>query len=168
MCGIAGIVAPNGFEPSVLMAMTHMIRYRGPDGYGFAYVSPHEGTEIIHNEDRRPVNPTPVVGLGNRRLAILDTSAAGDQPMQTDDGRFCITFNGEIYNYEEIRHELKQTGYRFQTKTDTEVILRSYQQWGPECLHHFNGMWAFALWDETRQRLFCARDRFWVKPFSYA
>jgi asparagine synthase (glutamine-hydrolysing) len=170
MCGIAGIVAPKGFEPSILMAMTHLIRYRGPDGYGFAFINRADAAsgEIIHNEDRRPVNPVPVIGLGNRRLAILDTSTAGDQPMQIDDCRFCITFNGEIYNYKEIREELQQAGHRFRTGTDTEVILRSYQQWGPECLHRFNGMWAFALWDNTRRRLFCARDRFGVKPFYYA
>jgi asparagine synthase (glutamine-hydrolysing) len=170
MCGIAGIVAPKGFEPSVLVEMTHLIRYRGPDGYGFAFIGSGDaaGGEIIHNEGRLPVNPSPTIGLGNRRLAILDTSSAGDQPMQIDDGRFCITFNGEIYNYKEIREELQQAGHRFRTGTDTEVILRSYQQWGPECLQRFNGMWAFALWDNARQRLFCARDRFGVKPFFYA
>jgi asparagine synthase (glutamine-hydrolysing) len=170
MCGIAGIVAPKGFEPSVLMDMTHLIRYRGPDGYGFAYINPRDaaGSEIVHNEDRAPNNPVPVIGLGNRRLAILDTSKAGDQPMQIDDRNFCITYNGEIYNYKEIREELEQAGHRFRTGTDTEVILRAYQQWGQDCLQRFNGMWAFALWDNARQRLFCARDRFGVKPFYYA
>ncbi len=170
MCGIAGIVAPKGFEPSVLIAMTHLIRYRGPDGYGFSFVGRGEaaGGEIIHNEDRQPRNQTPVVGLGNRRLAILDTSSAGDQPMQIEDHSFCITYNGEIYNYKEIRQELEQAGHRFRTGTDTEVILRSYQQWGQDCLLRFNGMWAFALWDNAKQRLFCSRDRFGVKPFYYA
>jgi len=170
MCGIAGIVAPKGFSPSVLVDMTQLIRYRGPDGYGFAYISPGAANslEIIHNQDRPPANPAPVLGLGNRRLAILDTSSAGNQPMQIEGGRFCITFNGEIYNYKEIREELEQAGYRFHTGTDTEVILRSYQQWGPDCLQRFNGMWAFALWDHANKRLFCARDRFGVKPFYYA
>jgi asparagine synthase (glutamine-hydrolysing) len=170
MCGIAGIVAPKGFEPSVLLAMTHLIRYRGPDGYGFAFINRQDATggEMIHNEDRMPANPIPVIGLGNRRLAILDTSTAGDQPMQIEDRGFSITFNGEIYNYKEIRRELELAGHRFRTGTDTEVILRSYQQWGPECLQRFNGMWAFALWDNARQRLFCARDRFGVKPFYYS
>jgi len=170
MCGIAGIIAPKGFEPSVLVEMTHLIRYRGPDGYGFAFISPGDptGGEIVHNENRHPSNPRPVIGLGNRRLAILDTSTAGDQPMQIEDRSFCITYNGEIYNYKEIREELEQAGHRFRTGTDTEVILRSYQQWGSACLQRFNGMWAFALWDNARQRLFCARDRFGVKPFYYA
>lgn len=170
MCGIAGIVAPKTFQAEVLVAMTHLIRYRGPDGYGFAYFgrSDSTGGEIVHNQDRFPTNPAPIVGLGNRRLAILDTSSAGAQPMQTEDRRLCLTFNGEIYNYKEIRHELKKAGHRFRTRTDTEVILRSYQQWGPDCLHRFNGMWALALWDNAQQRLFCARDRFGVKPFYYA
>jgi asparagine synthase (glutamine-hydrolysing) len=170
MCGIAGIVAPKGFDPSVLMAMTQIIQYRGPDGYGFAFINRGDpaGGEIIHNEDRRPASTSPMIGLGNRRLAILDTSTAGDQPMQIDDRRFCITFNGEIYNYREVRKELEHAGHRFRTGTDTEVILRSYQQWGPECLQRFNGMWAFALWDNVKQRLFCARDRFGVKPFYYS
>jgi len=170
MCGIAGIVTPRGFEPPLLTAMTHLIRYRGPDGYGFAYIGRGDsaGGEIMHNEDRRPLKPAPVVGLGNRRLAILDTSTAGDQPMETEDRRLTITFNGEIYNYKEIREELKGVGHHFRTGTDTEVILHAYQQWGPECLQRFNGMWAFALWDSPRQRLFCARDRFGVKPFYYA
>lgn len=170
MCGIAGILAPRGFKPSVLMEMTHLIQYRGPDGFGFAFFGRGDaaGGEVIHNENRQPANQTSVIGLGNRRLAILDRSTAGNQPMQSDDRRFSITFNGEIYNYKEIRQELELAGHRFRTGTDTEVILHSYQQWGPECLQRFNGMWAFAIWDNARQRLFCARDRFGVKPFYYA
>jgi asparagine synthase (glutamine-hydrolysing) len=170
MCGIAGIVAPKTFAPGVLIAMTQVIRYRGPDGYGFAFIgrSDARGGEVFHNEERFPSTAAPVIGLGNRRLAILDTSTAGDQPMQIEDGRLSITYNGEIYNYREIRAELEQAGFRFRTGTDTEVILRSYQHWGPDCLQHFNGMWAFALWDNAKQRLFCARDRFGVKPFYYA
>jgi asparagine synthase (glutamine-hydrolysing) len=150
--------------------MTQLIRYRGPDGYGFAYVSSKDAAkcEIIHDQERWPATAAPVVGLGNRRLAILDTTAAGSQPMQIDESGLCITFNGEIYNFKEIRDELEQEGHRFRTGTDTEVILRSYQQWGIECLRRFNGMWAFALWDNARRRLFCARDRFGVKPFYYA
>jgi len=170
MCGIAGIVAPKGFSPSTLAAMTQLIHYRGPDGYGFAFINPGDprGGEIIHNQERPPKHSAPVIGLGNRRLAILDTSSAGDQPMSIDDRLFTITFNGEIYNYREIREELEQAGHRFHSGTDTEVILRAYQHWGPACLQRFNGMWAFAIWDNARQKLFCARDRFGVKPFYYA
>ena len=116
------------------MDMTHLIRYRGPDGYGFAYIDSGEAanSEIIHNEDRAPRNPVPMIGLGNRRLAILDTSKAGDQPMEIEGRNYCITYNGEIYNYKEIRQELEQAGQRFRTGTDTEVILRAYQQWGQD------------------------------------
>jgi asparagine synthase (glutamine-hydrolysing) len=89
-------------------------------------------------------------------------------PMEIDDGAYCLTFNGEIYNYKEIRQELEAIGHRFKTGTDTEVILHAYKQWGEECLRRFNGMWSFALWDRPKQRLFCARDRFGVKPFFYA
>jgi asparagine synthase (glutamine-hydrolysing) len=170
MCGIAGIVDPQGMAPSSLVKMTQLIRYRGPDGYGFAFINPGDkcGGEIIHKQERLPRNLTPVVGLGNRRLAILDISDAGSQPMQSDDGALTITFNGEIYNYKEIREELEQIGHHFRTQTDTEVILLAYRQWGPACLCRFNGMWALALWDNAKQFLFCARDRFGVKPFYYA
>jgi len=170
MCGIAGIVAIEGVNPQALIAMTNLISYRGPSGFGFAYMRP--GTEaqleILHNQDRVPSTLRPVVGLGNRRLAILDVSAAGNQPMEIENGAYCITYNGEIYNYKEIRQELERSGYRFRTGTDTEVILYAYQEWGEQCLHRFNGMWSFALWDRAKQRLFCARDRFGVKPFYYA
>ncbi len=169
MCGIAGIVALDGFDPKLLASMTHLVKYRGPDGYGFAFFRPSENaaSEAIHNEDRPPRFASPVVGLGNRRLAILDLSALGDQPMQTEDGALSITYNGEIYNYPEIRKELEKRGHSFRTRTDTEVLLHAYQEWGSECLNRFNGMWSFAIWDRGHQRLFCARDRFGVKPFYY-
>lgn len=170
MCGIAGIIAPGGFEPRTLVAMTHLVQYRGPNGFGFAYAGPGTWSEveIIHNEDRVPNLPRPVVGLGSRRLAILDVSALGNMPMEIDGGAFCVVFNGEIYNYKEVRQELESHGYVFHSGTDTEVILRAYQEWGEECLQRFNGMWSFAIWDRAKQRLFCARDRFGVKPFYYA
>jgi asparagine synthase (glutamine-hydrolysing) len=170
MCGIAGLVSIQGFDPRTLMAMTHLVSHRGPNGFGFAYAMPGDAApiEIIHNEDRAPRLPRPVIGLGSRRLAILDVSRQADMPMQIGDGAYCIVFNGEIYNYKEIREQLETIGHRFRTGTDTEVILRAYQQWGEECLHLFNGMWSFALWDKTKQKLFCSRDRFGVKPFYYA
>ncbi|MGO9589673.1 MAG: asparagine synthase (glutamine-hydrolyzing) [Candidatus Acidiferrales bacterium] len=150
--------------------MTELVNYRGPNGFGFAYATPGVSAraEIIHNEARHPRLSRPVVGLGNRRLAILDVSPLGNMPMESDDGACVITYNGEIYNYKEIRLEIENSGRRFRTKTDTEVILRAYQEWGEDCLSHFNGMWSFALWDREKQRLFCARDRFGVKPFYYA
>jgi asparagine synthase (glutamine-hydrolysing) len=169
MCGIAGIVAMDGFDPQVLVEMTHLVSYRGPNGFGFAFAEPGPDArvELIHNENRAPQLQLPAIGLGNRRLAILDVSPSGSMPMEIENGAFSVTFNGEIYNYKEIRHELEGSGHRFQTGTDTEVILHAYREWGEECLQRFNGMWSFALWDRPRQRLFCARDRFGVKPFYY-
>jgi asparagine synthase (glutamine-hydrolysing) len=170
MCGIAGILDPDGFDPQILVAMTHLIAYRGPSGFGFAYSNGGEScpVETIHDQDRLPRCSRPAIGLGNRRLAILDVSPAGNQPMSVENGAYSITYNGEIYNYPEVRAELEVCGHRFRTGTDTEVILRAYQQWGRECLRRFNGMWSFALWDRAKQLLFCARDRFGVKPFYYA
>jgi len=169
MCGIAGIAALDGFNPKLLVNMTQLIDYRGPNGFGFAFF-PHDKNapaEVIHNEVRLPSCQGPLIGLGNRRLTILDLSSLGNQPMQTEDGTLSIVFNGEIYNYLEVRKELRALGHSFQTQTDTEVILHAYQEWGTECLKRFNGMWSFALWDAPRQRLFCARDRFGEKPFYY-
>ena len=170
MCGIAGIVSPRGIDVASLVAMTQMISYRGPDGFGFAFADfgRENRVEVIHNQVPASLGGRHVIGLGNRRLAILDVSAAGNQPMQSADGDLTITYNGEIYNYKEIRGELVRLGCRFQTQTDTEVILRSYQAWGQECVRKFNGMWAFAIWDRKRQILFCSRDRFGVKPFYFA
>lgn len=170
MCGIAGIVAAGGFDPQVLVTMTHLVKHRGPDGFGFAYDTTGALGQltVIHGEDRWPSGGRPSVGLGNRRLAILDLSELGNMPMQTEDGSLCVTYNGEIYNYREVRSELEQKGYGFRTGTDTEVLLRAYEEWGEDCVSHFNGMWAFGLWDRRKQTLFCARDRFGVKPFYYA
>src|ERR1019366_4767146 len=149
MCGIAGFVNKRG-EPAsqdVLSAMTHAVRHRGPDGSG-VYVQRN-------------------LGLGHRRLAIIDLSDAANQPMHSTDGGLTIVFNGEIYNYVEIRQELKQCGHVFSTQSDTEVILEAYAKWGSECVQRFNGMWAFALYDHRRKLVFCSRDRFGVKPFYY-
>lgn len=170
MCGIAGIFSPLGVDPALLVAMTQIISYRGPDGFGFAYAQwdREAPVKVCHNQAPIALPSTATVGLGNRRLAILDISSAGNQPMQTDDGDLTITYNGEIYNYRELRAELQEVGHQFRTHTDTEVILHAYRAWGHDCVQRFNGMWAFALWDRTRQVLFCSRDRFGVKPFYYA
>lgn len=168
MCGIAGIVALEGFDPAVLMAVTNLVSYRGPDGRGFVFIDVHSGStgECIYNRETSPVLQRPSLGLGARRLAILDLSEFGLQPMQIDNGDYWITYNGEIYNYLEIRKELEK-GESFRTHTDTEVILRAYRRWGQDCVKRFNGMWAFAIWDRKQRKLFCSRDRFGVKPFYY-
>ena len=148
MCGICGIVAPGRpHEAVTVAAMSELIAHRGPDGDGM----------FTRNG----------VAIASRRLAILDLSEAGAQPFSTPDGRLHLVHNGEIYNYRELRAELESRGHRFTSATDTEVILAAYREWGENCVAHFNGMWAFALWDEDERRLFCARDRFGVKPFYY-
>jgi asparagine synthase (glutamine-hydrolysing) len=170
MCGIAGIIAIDGFDPQTLVTMTHLVKHRGPDGFGFACDMPQNvgALEIFHNDNIVSRHVRPVVGLGNRRLAILDLSPSGNMPMVIQDGALCVTYNGEIYNYRELRAELESLGHSFRSGSDTEVLLHSYAQWAEECVEHFNGMWSFALWDRKRQRLFCSRDRFGVKPFYYA
>jgi len=169
MCGIAGIISLDGFNPITLTAMTHMVSYRGPNGFGFAYASldSDEPVEVIHNQDRPPGLARPLIGLGSRRLAIQDVSPLGNMPMQTENGDYTLVFNGEIYNFVEIREELEKKGHKFRTGGDTEVILHAYQEWQEDCLPRFNGMWSFALFDRPRRKLFCARDRFGVKPFYY-
>lgn len=149
MCGIAGLVGLNGqkIEASLIEAMTRMVAHRGPDGEGFFL----EGN----------------VGLGHRRLAIVDLSANGAQPMTAGRGQHTVVFNGEIYNYVELRSELQALGHVFDTRTDTEVLLAAYAEWGSGCVSRFNGMWSFALYDRIRGRLFCSRDRFGEKPFYY-
>ena len=150
MCGITGIINFD-LEPTsatLLKQMTDAIKHRGPDG---------EGHFIWNN-----------VGLGHRRLAIIDLSQAGNQPMQSQCQRFIITYNGEIYNYKQIRKELKSKGYQFKSNTDTEVVLYSYVEWGDSCVKKFNGMFAFAILDKQNKNLFLARDRYGIKPLYYA
>jgi asparagine synthase (glutamine-hydrolysing) len=149
MCGIAGIfhLKKQDIELSKIDQMVKDLHHRGPDDHGIE--------KFGH------------LALGFVRLSIIDLSPAGHQPMQTTDGRYTITFNGEIFNYLELRQELEQLGHSFITKTDTEVLLKSYVQWGKECLHRFNGMWAFVIYDQLLDQLFAARDRFGVKPFYY-
>jgi asparagine synthase (glutamine-hydrolysing) len=150
MCGIAGIFhleTAKPVDPARVKTMIDAIAHRGPDGEG--------------------VWTAPGVGLGHRRLSIIDLHT-GDQPMHSEDGRLSVVFNGEIYNYREIRAQLEAWGARFRTNSDTEVILHGWAQWGPECVDHFSGMFAFALHDADHQTLFMARDRFGVKPLFYA
>jgi len=148
MCGIAGFVQRDGQRPDShrLKAMTDSLAHRGPDGEGF----------VVRG----------MAALGHRRLAIIDLTT-GAQPMSSEDERLWITFNGEIYNFLELRRELEQRGCTFRTSSDTEVILKAYEVYGTECLGHLRGMFAFALWDERRGRLFLARDRAGIKPVFY-
>ena len=148
MCGIAGQLSWTAPPDSELVArMTRCLAHRGPDGEGVKTVGP--------------------VALGHRRLAILDLSRAADQPMTDVSGSHWIVFNGEIYNYRELRGELTKLGARFKTRSDTEVILEAYKQWGADCVSRFNGMFAFALWDDHQRRLLLARDRLGKKPLYF-
>jgi asparagine synthase (glutamine-hydrolysing) len=154
MCGIAGIFAYGDDAPPVdaeeLLRVREAMRARGPDGAG-----------LWISADRR-------VGLAHRRLAIIDLSDAGAQPMATRDGRLRVTFNGEIYNYRALRRELEGRGYQFFSNSDTEVLLYLYAERGADMVHALRGMYAFAIWDEREQQLFAARDPFGIKPFYYS
>lgn len=152
MCGINGTVLPlNRCSRTAsfqrVEAMNRAIRHRGPDGTGV----------IVDDE----------IALGHVRLAILDLSDDGAQPMRSNDGRFVLTFNGEIYNYIELRNELINEGYEFRSRTDSEVIIYAYAAWGEDCVKRFNGMWAFAIWDHRERHLFISRDRLGVKPLYF-
>ncbi len=150
MCGIAGkyfFGCDKRVDPSTIRAMTDVVAHRGPDDYGY-YLSGQ-------------------VGLGHRRLSILDLSPAGHQPMTNEDGSLWLVFNGEIYNYKLLRAELESKGHQFGSSTDTEVILHAYEQYGLDCVTKFRGMFAFSLWDERRKRLVLARDHFGIKPLYY-
>lgn len=153
MCGICGIVSLNGkrsgggrVDEGVLAAMNATLRHRGPDGSG-CYVAPN-------------------VGLAMRRLSIIDL-ATGEQPIANEDESIWVVFNGEIYNFRELREQLERKGHAFRTATDTEVIVHAYEEYGDDCVEQFNGMFAFALWDDNRQRLLVARDRLGIKPLYY-
>ncbi len=150
MCGITGLLDLSGapISPVTLQKMTDAIAHRGPDG---------EGHWIEGN-----------VGLGHRRLAILDLSPAGHQPMINADHRYVLSYNGEIYNFRELRAELQREGYWFSSQTDSEVVLNALAHWGPDALLKFNGMFALALWDRKRQQLLLARDRYGIKPLYIA
>src|SRR3954471_10498857 len=173
MCGITGIVCLNGqpVDLGVLQRMNDLQAHRGPDGQGFM-VSWAESngfcSAFLPHTDHGRSAPAARVALGHRRLAILDLSDRGLQPMSAGASGAWIVFNGEIYNHLELRAELEARGRFFNTRTDTEVLLQSYLEWGEGCLDRLDGMFAFAIWDGGRGRLFCARDRLGIKPFYYA
>jgi len=151
MCGIAGFKTDRDFNPlrESLPEATSSLSHRGPNDSGLFFDETHG------------------VGLGHRRLSVIDLSKAGRQPMASEDGRVRIVYNGEVYNFREIRKTLKGLGYTFRTHTDTEVVLTAYRQWGIDCLKRFTGMFSLGLWDETEGCLFLARDRMGIKPLFY-
>jgi asparagine synthase (glutamine-hydrolysing) len=155
--------------------MADVLRRRGPDDEGFIAVNSELGKAymLIGSESKvrgiriEDFNKNADLYLGHRRLSVIDLSSAGHQPMSNEDGSLWIVHNGEIYNYLEIRRELESLGHHFASQTDTEVVIHAYEQWGPECLKHFNGMWAFAILDLRAKKMFCSRDRAGIKPFYY-
>jgi asparagine synthase (glutamine-hydrolysing) len=154
MCGILGkfIVDPmSDLQARIDMSITQL-KHRGPDDQGVEVRDVTGGTLV----------------LGHTRLSIIDLSTAGHQPMHTNDGKFTLVFNGEIYNYLELREELKALGYVFQTKTDTEVLLIAWSHWKEKCLSKLNGMFAFAIWDHADQSVTLVRDPFGIKPLFYS
>lgn len=150
MCGIAGFINRNGqpASPTIIKAMTDAIEHRGPDGEG-CWTEEH-------------------VGIGHRRLAIIDLTPAGHQPMMSANNRYVISYNGEVYNFKQLRIELEAKGHWFHSQTDTEVVLNAWAEWGVDCVSRFNGMFAFAVWDRQEKTLYLVRDRYGIKPLYYA
>lgn len=180
MCGIFGIFSPAIPGNGIIREALDSIRHRGPDDEGYIFINTADNT-CLHASgpdtcpelrDRyRDISEVDVKGsdlvLAHRRLTILDLSSRGHQPMSFAGGDFWITYNGEIFNYRELRTELQMSGYRFVSDTDTELILAAYQEWGQQCVHRFNGQWAFCIYDGRQKKLFCSRDRFGIKPLYY-
>lgn len=180
MCGLVGIWNFDGtvIDPEKLRSMNDLIKHRGPNDEGYFLINTSEGkgtfcygkettpsvkekTSLLKNYSQENF------GLGFRRLSIIDTSENGHQPMTSENGRYVIAFNGEIYNYPELKQELIKEGLIFGSNSDTEVLLKSYIRWGESCVNRFNGMWAFVIYDTIEKTFFCSRDRFGVKPFYY-
>ena len=173
MCGIAGIFISDSIKseirPEVIIKMSDSLHHRGPDDYGY-FVSDLEGNFKCGHlcaDELSYFDKSWRILFGHRRLSIIDCTDKGRQPMGDPGETIWITYNGEIFNYLELREELVEKGYSFNTGTDTEVVINSYKEWGSECVKKFNGMWAFAIWDSAGKKLFCSRDRFGIKPFYY-
>jgi asparagine synthase (glutamine-hydrolysing) len=182
MCGFAGVVTRSGLTRDQLLSLhgaTTALAHRGPDDEGYVLIAPGGRARSLRGPDSiADLAPLPhvgstvpapeeTVGFGFRRLSIIELSAAGHMPMYDSATGNWLVFNGEIYNYRELRDELITLGESFRSHSDSEVLLKAYAQWGTDCVRHFNGMWAFALWDEQDRRLFCSRDRFGEKQLYF-
>jgi asparagine synthase (glutamine-hydrolysing) len=174
VCGITGVAYNDTFYDTLdIQAMSDAIAHRGPDGEGFIAINTRLGQITELGGPKTPVSLLPLAGfganadiyLGHRRLSIIDLTPAGHQPMSNKQKDIWVTFNGEIYNYKSLKNDLRE--FEFKSNTDTEVLLYAYQKWGVHCLEHFNGMWAFVIYDAKKKILFGARDRFGVKPLYY-
>ncbi|HSW67428.1 MAG TPA: hypothetical protein VLH16_02510, partial [Bacteroidales bacterium] len=186
MCGISGLINQKGFSSKELVEMTHIVRHRGPDDEGYALWKNIDDEPAIFGGEDTPQDVfqserdyLPQIRLlksdavncclafGHRRLSIIDLSPNGHQPMSYLGNRYWIVLNGEIYNYIEIKEELHAKGYKFQSNTDTEVVMAAYHEWGVSCQQKFNGMWAFVIYDSKEKTIFISRDRFGIKPLYY-
>ena len=172
MCGITGYFsyarAGTKIGKEELLAVTELLRHRGPDDWGCVLFDRAVGAPWRYRNLSDPIPGSyGDVGLGHRRLSIIDLSEKGRQPMGTDDGKVWIVYNGEVYNYVELREELVDMGYRFDSTTDTEVVLKAYLAWGVGCFAKFNGMWALAIYDRRSEKMIFSRDRFGKKPLYY-
>lgn len=178
MCGIAGIISRDSINVPCLLKMSQTLRHRGPDDEGFLISDLRskplflKGPDTISTIDLEPLkshhnNTSFKLGFIHRRLSIIDLSDAGHQPMTFADSNLSIIFNGEVYNYKEIKTELENAGHTFKTNSDTEVILQAYSKWGKSCVTKFIGMWAFSIYDLAKNEVFFSRDRFGIKPLYY-
>ena len=187
MCGISGIINDTleHYSSADLKAMTDAVSHRGPNDVGYILLDKNDEMHLLGGDDtpaevyaiQTPYKPSGSInqfeaknfslGFGHRRLSIIDLSPFGHLPMSYKNGRYWITFNGEIYNYKQLRIQLQALGHQFISQTDTEIILASYAQWGTGCLQKFHGMWAFCIYDTHSKEIFLARDRFGIKPLYY-
>jgi asparagine synthase (glutamine-hydrolysing) len=169
MCGICGVITHNhyGIQPETVKRMCNVLSHRGPDDEGMLLLRGNQYLEIRGQGVFHINGDGFEVGLGQRRLSIIDLSDLAHQPMCNEDGTMWIVFNGELYNFQEIKPELQDRGHSFRSRSDTEVILHAYEEWGPDCLQRFRGMFAFAIWDSKLRRLFITRDRLGKKPLVY-
>ena len=184
MCGISGIISKRKAKLNEeIVEINNTLKHRGPDDEGYVLIDSNNIIPLAGNDTPTEVKSnhfsycpnnnikdfdTPyIVALGHRRLSIIDTSIKGHQPMSYDNGKYWIVFNGEIYNYLELRSEINNLGGSFFSNSDTEVVLAAYKHWGTQCVQHFNGMWAFVIYDHEKNIIFGSRDRLGVKPLYY-
>lgn len=177
MCGIAGIFNPKGIITDEIKTVSKVLRHRGPDDEGFYLLlrgnlsNEYRGEETIEELSDMPhiseVQESPILALIHRRLSIIDITKQGHQPLVSETDRFSMIFNGEVYNYKEIRKELISMGFHFKSNSDTEVVLNAFIQWGEKCVEKFVGMWAFAIYDKLNQTITLSRDRFGIKPLYF-
>ena len=180
MCGINGLFSRVGLDLlSIGSRMNALIQHRGPDDEGLTLFQENKATPLASPKTVKKVEeinylnfssekPSNAFGwFGHQRLSILDLSELGHEPIADETGNYWMTYNGEVYNYLEIKEALMELGVSFKSTTDAEVVLKAFIQWGESCIHKFNGMWAFAIYNVAQQEVFASRDRFVVKPFYY-